>query len=122
MLSGPSTAFFPGKGSASRVPQSLAKQLKAFVWSQTGLIVHAHIFRHLAAKLFLQANPGEYETVRQLLGHKSVTTTIDFYADADTELAFRRYDEMVAEHRLRIPLVLQPKKRAVSATGGEDYL
>lgn len=42
--------------------------------------MHIHIFRHLSAMLYLDAHPGSYEAVRQLLGHRKMQTTTDFYA------------------------------------------
>jgi hypothetical protein len=36
-----------------------------------------HQFRHLAAKIVLHANPGAYELVRQMLGHKNMKKCSD---------------------------------------------
>ena len=52
-----------------------------------GLQINPHLFRHLAAKLFLDANPGQYETVRQFLGHRTIVTTMRFYAGFETKAA-----------------------------------
>jgi integrase len=51
----------------------------------------AHRFRHAAGKIYLDQNPGQYEVVRQLLGHKDLQTTITFYAGAETASAARHY-------------------------------
>ena len=64
-----------------------------------GLDVNIHLFRHLAGYLFLKQHPGEYETVRQLLGHKSLKTTIDFYTGLEHADSFRRYDEVLDTYR-----------------------
>jgi len=55
--------------------------------------------RHLAAHLYLLANPGDYETVRRLLGHKNIETTIRFYEGLLTDDAFARYDGLIEEMR-----------------------
>ena len=55
--------------------------------------------RHLMAFAFLEANPGDYEGARQLLGHKQITTTINFYAGAESAAAFRRLDRLVDHMR-----------------------
>jgi integrase len=54
-----------------------------------------HQFRHLAAKLYLDAHPGDYETVRQLLGHKTIQTTLRFYYELDKIFAAKRYSDLV---------------------------
>ena len=56
-----------------------------------------HQFRHLAAWIYLRAHPGDYETVRRLLGHKNVATTIRFYQEMEKLTASRRYNEIVTE-------------------------
>jgi hypothetical protein len=42
-------------------------------------------------KIFLDRNPGQYEVVRLLLGHKDITTTVAFYAGAESASAARHY-------------------------------
>ena len=61
--------------------------------------MNVHLFRHLAGYLFLKAHPGEYEPVRQLLGHKSIQTTISFYVGLEEADAFRRYDLILDGYR-----------------------
>ena len=63
--------------------------------SRTGLEVHPHLFRHLAAKLHLEAHPGDYETVRRLLGHKKMDTTVGFYAPISTKAAYASYAKVL---------------------------
>ena len=58
-----------------------------------------HQFRHLAAKIALDGNPGAYELVRQLLGHKNLSTTTNFYAGIDTRRAGRAHAELVMKLR-----------------------
>ena len=44
--------------------------------------------------------PGDYETVRQLLAHRQIATTIKFYAaGAETTSALARYDDVLARRR-----------------------
>ena len=45
----------------------------------------AHQFRHAAAAIYLKEHPGQYETVRQLLGHRNIQTTINFYVGLDDD-------------------------------------
>ena len=45
---------------------------------------HATQFRHAAAYIMLKADPGNYELVRRVLGHRSITTTRNFYIGLET--------------------------------------
>ena len=65
----------------------------------TGLIFHPHLFRHIAAFLYLQTHQGDYETPRRLLGHKSIETTITFYADFERHSAVRYYQDIVLRRK-----------------------
>jgi site-specific recombinase XerD len=55
----------------------------------------AHRFRHAVGKIFLDRNPGQYEVVRQLLGHKDIKTTVAFYAGAESASAGRHYAQTI---------------------------
>lgn len=100
----PGTALFIGQGGYRKGPSALSKQLTAFVRREVGITIHAHLMRHFAAYLYLNANPGDYETVRRLLGHKSIETTISFYEGLLTNEAFARYDELVTAARRKAEL------------------
>ena len=71
------------------------------VFRHIGVKITTHQFRHLAAKIHLDANPGAYELVRQLLGHRTLRTTTRFYAGVDTRRAGRAHAELIS--RLRQP-------------------
>lgn len=58
-----------------------------------------HQFRHLAAKIILDANPGAYELVRQMLGHKNTKTTVNNYAGIDTKRAGRAHADLLLKLR-----------------------
>ena len=69
------------------------------VLKHLGLKLTPHQYRHVAAKLALDANPGAYELVRQLLGHKNLKTTTNFYAGIDTRRAGRAHADLVMRLR-----------------------
>ena len=77
----------------------LRAQITKLLRDELGVDFHPHLFRHLAAGLYLDENPGAYEEVRRLLGHSRIETTIQFYAGAETKAAVRRYDAMVLRLR-----------------------
>ena len=74
-------------------------QIKEVVFAHTRLDMPAHRFRHAVGKIFLDRNPGHYEVVRLLLGHKSTETTTSFYAGAETASAVRHYARTIAAIR-----------------------
>ena len=89
-------ALFPQAGNGEpRKPGNLGQSISSCIKRETGLDVHPHFFRHLAAYLFLQQHPGEYETVRRLLGHKKLATTMKYYAEMSSQAAHDRYDHSV---------------------------
>jgi integrase len=64
-----------------------------------GVVLTPHQFRHLAAERFLAAYPGHYEALRQLLGHKSVTTTIRSYCRNEDKAAAVCFDALITGRR-----------------------
>ncbi len=96
----PDALFVSSKG----LPRSQSTQRVAIqrtVLRRLGVKLTPHQFRHLAAKLYLDSNPGAYELVRQLLGHKILRTTTSFYAGIDTRRAGRAHADLI--RRLREP-------------------
>lgn len=98
--------LFPSLRGEERKPMDFAAQIGKFIRAETGLKMNVHLFRHLAVKLHLEANPGDVETARRLLGHKSLHTTLQAYSDLQSKAAFRQYDKTIAalrERRVDIP-------------------
>jgi integrase len=71
-------------GGMSRTQAAISVAIEKALLRHLGLEMTCHQFRHLAAKIILDANPGAFELVRQLLGHKNLKTTIKFYAGVNT--------------------------------------
>jgi integrase len=93
-----STALFPkATDGQPRAPGNLSAELSTLIYRETGLKMHAHLFRHFAAKIYLDAHPGQYETVRRLLKHKTLQTTISFYAELTSQHAHDSYSETLAK-------------------------
>jgi len=91
--------LFPGEKGGHKHEMTLRQQIYRAVRRHTGLIINPHLYRHIAAFFFLQANPGDYETPRRLLGHKSIETTITFYADFERHSAIRNYQDIVLRRK-----------------------
>jgi integrase len=97
LMTQPDLWLFPGRnGPKDRM--GMSKQVSAAIRKYTGLKMHTHLFRHLAGLLYLTRFPGDYETVRQLLGHRSIETTIRFYCGIEQVTAFLRFDEIISSY------------------------
>ena len=90
-----SSALFISRNGLVKSPAALGSQVQAFIKAQTGLYVNIHLFRHLAGYIFLLHNPGQYEPVRQLLGHKDIRTTTNFYVGLEDEAIFKSYSAIL---------------------------
>ena len=107
------TAMFPGRSGGAKTHQILRKQVSRAVLDFTGLTMTPNLFRHFAAKHFLNKHPGEFQVVRFALGHKSLQTTLDKYSEMDGPAAFRSADAAVVGSKST------PKRRGgfMDATG-----
>ncbi len=91
--------LFPRRAHGHKAFETLAKQMGKALRQRIGIVQSPHGFRHLAAKLYLAANPGGYGVVKLLLGHKSIETTIRFYCGEESAAAFRHYDAHILNLR-----------------------
>ena len=66
------------------VANILSERIKKRIRTEIGVEMNAHLFRHLAVMIYLDANPGGYEVARQMLGHSSVSRTINVYSGLET--------------------------------------
>jgi len=95
LVDGENEWLFPGRNGQHKCRQALSGQIKKHIKQATGIDMNAHLFRHLAAKLYLDANPGGYEVVRRILAHRSMDTTTRCYAGLETLSAARHFDETI---------------------------
>jgi integrase len=93
------TALFPGQGGRPKARNSLGVQISQTISRYTGLHVNPHLFRHIAAKFYLDSHPGAYEVVRRVLGHRSMDTTTAFYTGLETAAAVRHFDAAILRLR-----------------------
>ena len=101
LLKGPDTGWvFPGAQDDHKHIMTLSEQLCRTVRDHVGVRINVHLYRHIAAFFYLERHPGEYETVRRLLGHKSVDTTMMFYAEFEGLTARKLYASHLLERRL----------------------
>jgi integrase len=76
-------------------PATVAWLISSYAKRRAGIVLSPHQFRHLSAKVLLDAQPGAFEIVRQLLGHKRDTTTVSLYAGVDSRRAARHHQHLI---------------------------
>ncbi len=102
-LAGPDSPWlFPARGGHRKAQETLSVQLVKAIKRHTGLDMTPHQFRHFAAKLLLDADPGNFETVRRVLNHRAMKTTTDFYTGLQTARAAAHYDTLLLKERDRL--------------------
>ena len=105
--------LFPGRNGKPKDSSALHNQIENTLWTEAGIRLTPHQFRHAAAKILLDAKPGHYEVIRKVLGHKSLTTTYSHYAGAETQAAISLYDDVIIQHR---------QKKAFADCGGHSVV
>ena len=89
--------LFPGENGEPRNGRQFSKQITERIQKAVGLRITVHQFRHAAAAIYLKHHPGNYETVRRLLGHKNIQTTIKFYCGLETIAATEQFGKLIRE-------------------------
>lgn len=103
VFAGPCSHLFPGRNGGCRSLTQFSSHISKFILKETGIVMNPHLFRHLAGKLYLDANPNDIETVRRLLSHSSTTTTLRSYVTLTATHAIQRYDNLVSRLRSGLP-------------------
>lgn len=96
---GDSKFLFVVQGGAPKSQTTLSQQLREVISDRVGVRMTPHQFRHFAAKLLLEHSPGAFAAAGQLLGHRNLKTTTNFYTGIDTMTAGRHFDRILAAER-----------------------
>jgi integrase len=91
------TRLFVNADGTPKNQATVAGLIMTYLRRRAGIILTPHQFRHLSAKVVLDRNPGEFETVRQFLTHRSIKTTVAAYAGLDSRRAARRHQYLVEQ-------------------------
>ncbi len=98
LLRGSNGAFlFPGMTGEPKTASMFSGQITGRIEVAIGLRLTVHQFRHAAAAIYLRHNPGAYETVKRLLGHRNIQTTINFYCGLETTQANQEFGKIIRE-------------------------
>jgi integrase len=94
--------LFPKRDGSGHIGRSeLSSRIAKRIHKETRLKVNSHLFRHLAAMLYLEARPGAYEAAGRLLGHSNTSRTIRVYSGMETRTATQVYSELVLAKKRR---------------------
>ena len=89
--------LFPGEGGEPKMANTFSTQITERIQKAIGLRITVHQFRHAAAAIYLKHRPGDYETVRRLLGHRNIQTTINFYCGLQTTQATEQFGKLIRQ-------------------------
>ena len=101
--------LFVSRMGKRRTLATLRVAIQRTVIRRVGVKITPHQFRHLGAKIHLDTYHGGYESLRQLLGHRSLKTTTKFYAGPDTRRAGRAHADLI--RKLREPKPDRSRRR-----------
>lgn len=95
LIDAPCDWLFPALDCGPKRASVMSDNIQKAMHGYLGFAINPHVFRHLAAKLYLTAHPGRYHDVQLLLGHRNVETTVSYYVDLEAEEAFRHFDAVL---------------------------
>ncbi len=95
--------LFPSQGGAEGLLNApykgVLKRACRAVGKTTGVAIHPHLYRHLLGWIWLKDDPAQLPMVQKLLGHKSLQTTLDYYAEIDENLALNNWQDRLNAKR-----------------------
>jgi integrase len=102
------TRVFVKMNGTPKCQRTVAYLIEAYAGKQAGIVITPHQFRHLGAKNMLDANPGNFEGVTQLLGHKNSKNTM-IYSGINSRRAGRHHRALIDRAVAR--QMPQPRRR-----------
>jgi integrase len=90
--------LFPGQRRGHKNKICFSGQITNRIYRATGLRITVHQFRHAAAAMILQRQPGAYQIVQLLLGHRNADTTLRAYVGFESIRASEVFGKMLFEH------------------------
>ncbi|WP_052272351.1 site-specific integrase [Leisingera sp. ANG-M7] len=87
--------LFPtqGKGVPGTHYGTLLKRVTSLLARHVGVNIHPHLYRHLIGWIWLKDSPDNLPKVQRLLGHVSLQTTLDYYAELDEALVLDEWQQ-----------------------------
>jgi integrase len=95
------TFLWDGGRGKPKSPAIIRDQVERYIRYYVGVDMNPHAFRHLIAKWFLDADPGDFESVRRVLGHEDVYVTAKYYAGEEAARGVKLLGQKMASYRGR---------------------
>lgn len=86
--------FEPG-----RSYESLLGRVTRLVDRHVGVDINPHLYRHLIGWIWLKDSIDNLPAVQRLLGHKSLQTTLDHYAELDESLVLDKWQDWINQEK-----------------------
>jgi hypothetical protein len=109
LLRAPSEYLFPAQNGGPKRKEHVSGLIKATIMEHTGLVIHTHLFRNIAAKVHSMAAPGDFVTLSHVL-HNTLKTAMKNYAQFEHRSSIRHYQNSVDEARKRLTPSRSKKK------------
>ncbi|SDG43357.1 site-specific integrase [Sulfitobacter delicatus] len=91
--------LFPSQKRANRIPgqfyTSILDRVTKLLKRHVDVSIHPHLYRHLIGWIWLKKSIDNLPKVQKLLGHESIQTTLDYYAELDDELVFDEWQKVI---------------------------
>ena len=95
LIEEPTAALFPGGCRGSLGPERLRTLVREWTLRLAEAEMTPTAFRHFAAKHYLERHPGDFAIVKVLLGHTSMTSTMNTYSRLDVASVAGRVDAVL---------------------------
>jgi integrase len=105
------TRLFVNVDGTPKTEKALGVLITNYARRRAGVTLTPHQTRHLSAKVLLDDQPGGFETVRQLLGHKNLQTTVHSYAGIDSRRAGRHHQRLIED---ALSAQIRPRQRKLN--------
>jgi integrase len=89
------TRLFVNADGTPKNSRTVAWLISRYSKKRAGIVISPHQYRHLAARVLLDAQPGGFEIVRQVLGHRRHDTTVNAYSGIDSRRAGRHHQRLI---------------------------
>jgi site-specific recombinase XerD len=89
-----SRRLFVNLDGTPKCQETVSYLIRSYARRRAGIVITPHQFRHLGAKNLLDANPGNFRGVQDLLTHKSIKSSM-IYAGINTRKAARYHQALI---------------------------